>query len=257
MKKYIFLSLFVLMNAFIFTGCSKDNSSTNDANSGTGTGGSLARFIIVGNYLYVVDHQQLITYSINGLDVQKVHEQQIGFNIETIFNMDDKLFIGSQNAMYIYSLASPTTPTYLSSATHLRACDPVVANNTTAFVTVRSASTATEACGGNIDALLVYNIINIQNPILLNTVPLHNPRGLALNGNALYVCDGPEGLKVFNTSQLTNNNVAPITTIIDSENVFFDCIAINGYLYTMMDNGFKIYDISNPFQPLLKGHLIH
>lgn len=257
MKRYFYLLLPVLM-AVLMLGCSKDQQQDSFDTGRTGTGGSLARFIIVNNYLYVVDDQNLIAYDITSFrNPKEVSNIPIGFNIETIYNMGDKLFIGSQNAMYIYSIKNPSRPAYEASATHLRACDPVVANEAYAYVTVRSSWSNSSACGGNINALLVYDIADMQYPRLVNTLEMYNPHGLALYGNTLYVCDGTQGLKIFDISDTYNSEPQYLKAVETSDNTYFDCIAKDGYLYTMMENGFVIYDISNPHEPRELGKILH
>jgi hypothetical protein len=261
MKRYIHLIIALVTASLILWSCNKSNNTTSNgfhSGTNTGTGGSLARFIVVSDYLYVVDDRILKTYQLinNGKPIL-THSVEIGFNIETIFNFGNKLFIGSQSAMYIYDISAPATPTYESSATHLRACDPVVANQQNAYVTVRSSFNNASACGGNTNALLVYDITNIANPVLLNTVELYNPNGLALYRNTLYVCDGTEGLRIFNLEKSPSEPVLTQTITVSDGNIYFDCIAKDGYLYTMMKNGFIIYDISNPQEPIMLGKMLH
>lgn len=249
MKRYLYILLSILLAGTALSGCSKDGASV-DSNmgSGSGTGGSLARFIIVGNYLYVVDNNNLYTYDVsNYQSTQYITETQLGFNIETIFNLDDKLFIGSQSAMYIYDISRPSNPQYVSSVSHLRACDPVVANDRYAYVTIREGSN----CGGEANSLIIYDISNLISPERLNTIELYNPHGLALYGTTLYVCDGTQGLKIFDLSDGNDSNPQFLKNLSQSvSNTYYDCIAKDGYLYTMLDNGFVIYDISNPHEPI-------
>jgi hypothetical protein len=249
------ITLWVIL--FTFSGCDKDSTS-NGASTSSGTGGSLARFIVVGDYLYVVDHKTLITYSLNSVtNVEKVNQIDIGFNIETIYNLEDKLFIGSQDALYIYSITQPQQPEYLSSAQHLRACDPVVANEQYAYVTIRSSfNDQVNRCGGNTNALVIYDVTNITNPIRKQLITLFNPRGLALNYDVLYVCDATEGLKIFKTEDLTGINPKP-TVVIDPSNTleFNDCISYDNYLYAQTNMGFRIYDISTPLYPKYVGQI--
>ncbi len=56
-----FIAAFV---AFLFFACSKEGVSA-DAASGTGKGGSLARFTISGNHLYLADYSTLEVYDIS------------------------------------------------------------------------------------------------------------------------------------------------------------------------------------------------
>src|SRR5688572_8919179 len=110
--------------------CTKEGSPDNNSAPGnTGTGGSLARFTIAANHLYLADHSSLVVFdlAIPANPVRKT-EIQIGFGVETIFPYQDKLFIGSNTGMFIYSIANPSNPVKLGEARHVRSCDPVVAN---------------------------------------------------------------------------------------------------------------------------------
>jgi hypothetical protein len=186
MKKYFSYAVLVLL---VLAGCSSDNS---DFTKSDGTGGSLAIFVLKGNYLYTVDNQTMHVFSlINEQQPVKVNDVPIGFNIETLFSFDDKLYIGSQNGMYIYSIENPENPTYISEAQHFTACDPVVANATHAYVTLHS----TSFCGNNLNVLQVYDTSNPSNPNLIHTRNLVQPKGLGLYGDYLIVCD--EVIKIF------------------------------------------------------------
>ncbi len=89
-----------------------DQSAGNDASAaeagGSGTGGSLARFNIVGEYLYTVQQDQIHTFNISELNSPvKLGEEYVGWNIETIFSDGSYLYIGSADGMYIYSIDNP------------------------------------------------------------------------------------------------------------------------------------------------------
>lgn len=224
--------------AFLITSCDKDS---NPGEPGTGTGGSLARFTIAANHLYVADGTTLHTYSLNDpSDPQKTASTPVGWEIETIFPWKDKLFIGSRDAMYIYSIANPDQPASLGMVSHLRACDPVIANDSIAYVTVRSGST----CGGTINALIVYDISQILYPDQRNAIPLINPHGLGMQGNHLFVCDGTNGLKVFDITQ----PYYPTQIQSLSGETFYDCIPYDDLLICMIGGGMALYDISDPNQ---------
>ncbi len=224
--------------------CNK--AEQNGAGDQVGTGGSLARFIITKNHLYVVDGGKMHTYSMaDPANPQKIYQQDIGFNIETIYSWEDKLFVGSQDAIYVYSIVQPGTPRLLGSASHLRACDPVVANDSVAYVTVRTGNT----CGGNVNALYVYSLKEVLNPVQTNILPLSNPHGLGLQQQTLYVCDGAEGLRVFDVSAAYQ----PIEVKQIKAGFFKDCIPYNNLLICMLSDGMALYDISNPHNPVLQA----
>ncbi|HQF47807.1 hypothetical protein C3L50_00750 [Flavobacterium alvei] len=185
--------------------------------STTGQGGSLARFMIVEDYLYAVDNQKINIFNIQNLSVPtKVKEQNVGWGIETIFNKNDYLYIGSTNGMYIYDIKSLENPVFASRIAHINACDPVVVDEKYAYVTLRSGN----FCGGTNNVLEIIDITNKVNPVKTASFVLENPYGLGIKDQMLFICDGSAGLKVFNKTdvfnlQLTNQfkNINPFDVI--------------------------------------------
>ena len=82
MKKILF-PLFV----FLLAGCSKNSlNESNNTGGQNGVGGSLARFTLAGNYLYVVDETNLKTFDVtNPANPILKNSTTIGSNIETIY----------------------------------------------------------------------------------------------------------------------------------------------------------------------------
>jgi hypothetical protein len=185
----------VVASVFV-TGCSASDASGASSSPGS-RGGSMARFAIVGDWLYTVDDTYLRTVSLaDPAGPSEGHRVWIGSQIETIFPLGDKLFIGSQGAMYIYDIANtPGSPEFVSSTSHFKSCDPVVAYGNLAFVTLNSSLGSW--CGQRGNVLKIYDITNLGNPVWLKDVPLYSPRGLAVDGakNLLFVCD--DGVKAF------------------------------------------------------------
>lgn len=167
--------------------------------SGAGKGGSMARFTIVKDYLYTVNFWRLKAFDIaNAANPVFKNEQQINSGIETIFPYGEYLFIGSQNAMYIYDIANPAMPKQRSAVTHFKACDPVVVEGNKAYVTIRSGNT----CAGNLNQLLVFDISNVDKPVKLSTVEMKNPFGLGIDHGNLFVCEGAYGLRFLNATDV-------------------------------------------------------
>jgi len=248
---YHLIAIFTLSSLI---SCTKEMASANGAAS-TGAGGSTARFTIAGNYLYVVDNLSLKAFDIssNTTPVYK-SKTEIGINIETIFPYQDKLFIGSSSTMYIYSLSDPSRPTQLGKAEYTirMSCDPVVARDSVAYATLRS----TGRCGGSQSTLVVYNIKNISSPILMNTVFLTTPYGLGIKNNSLYVCDGQNGIRVFN---ITNAyDPVRVSEIRASNTTFYDVIPYANILIAQVNDGFILYDIgTNPMQPAFLSRILN
>lgn len=243
MRTLIYILLFI---SFSSLSCTKDDGTNDSAtnNNNIGTGGSLARFIIVNNYLYIADATGTIkifdiTNNGNPKEEQPVY---VGGSIETIFSYDNNLFIGSATGMFIYSLTNPAKPSLSGQAQHLRSCDPVVANSTFAFVTLRSGT----PCGTATDGLYTYNISNVVSPVLVSTLEMSTPSGLALNDSFVYVCRKTNGLSIINVSDVMKPTM--VKTIEDAD--FEDVIVYDKLLICYVSTGIRLYDISTPDNPV-------
>jgi hypothetical protein len=244
MKKQL---LIIIAALFVF-GC--DKSEMNAKFSGSGTGGSLARFTIVNNFLYAVDKENLRVFDVSSPS-QPVFKRNIpvGFEIETIYPFGDKLFIGSTSMVHIFEISDPANPTKLSEAispTVMRRCDPVVAKDTVAYATLRTNG----ECGGTQSILAAYDIRNITRPVQKAAVPVQEPYGLGYSDNVLYVCDKMMGLAVFD---ITNAyNPVYVRSVLPGNNGnFIDVIPYNNILICWTTKGMVLFDIANKQNPAL------
>jgi hypothetical protein len=245
MKLRYLIIYFLLPAAVIHFSCSKSSESNAAAGGGSGAGGSLAKFAISGNYLYTVSSSMLTVYDItDATKPVKKTELNPGFDIETIFPYKDKLFLGAQTGMYVYSITNPAQPVKEGSITHFRSCDPVVSNDSLAYVTLRSFGTN---CGSLRNVLNVYNVKNLSSPALINTVELRSPYGLGIKDKALYVCEGHNGMVLFDITY-------PYTPMKKKEfnnEVYYDVIPFGNVLIAYIEKGVCFFDISNPLDPVL------
>lgn len=162
-----------------------------------GINGSLSRFALIDKNLYCVgfDSLRIADVSVENKPVP-AGVVGIGWGIETIFPMKDKLFIGSSSGMSIYSLQDPLHPEKVGLFEHVGSCDPVIADGDVAYVTLHGGT----QCGGYSNQLDVLNVADIFSPALIKTYPLTSPRGLSKDGNLLFICDGSDGLKIFDAA---------------------------------------------------------
>ena len=225
-----------LMASGALFGSAVNNSSPGGS---AGKGGSMARFTLLNDRLYTVSHTDLKVFNTTvANDPQYV--KKIGLNawdIETIYPFQNKLFIGSQSGMYIYSVSNPDNPSAAGQFVHARSCDPVIADGNYAYVTLRSGTT----CQGFTNQLEVVNISNLSAPSLVKTYPFTNPRGLSKDGNYLFICDGTDGLKVLNASDAAN--ITSVKTIGGMET--YDVIAFNNIAITVAKDGLYLVDYTN------------
>lgn len=229
MKNFTYrYTILIIILVFSLSGCSLD--SENSFDPGTGQGGSLARFTILDNYLYIVDDTSLKIVDISDpLNPHLLSTTLLGRGIETIFPYGGYLFIGSTDGMYIYSVEQPDNPTFVSVFSHLTACDPVVVQGDYAYVTLRDGVD----CWQSINQLEVVNVSNIFNPRLERTVPMRNPHGLGVDERILFVTEGTFGLKQFQLDNPTN----PVELRFIDTLKAFDVIMNNGLLMVVGQDG--------------------
>lgn len=219
-----------------------------------GIGGSMARFAINGQNLYVVDNQDMHVFDIsNTEDPNRVNKVTIGWGwgVETVFPYGNKLFIGSNTGMYIYDNTDPSNPTYLSEFQHAAACDPVFVDGNFAYVTLRSGTN----CQNFKNQIDVVDITNVMNPSLVSTTEVHNPHGLSVENDKLYLCDGSDGLKVFDISD--KHAIKQNQLFHDPSMATYDAITIpnTNTILVIGKDGFYQYNTSNPSALQLLSHI--
>ena len=209
---------------------------------GSGTGGSMARFMLNEDYLYVIAvPTRLKTVDITtATEMAVIDSVDMPRNMETLFRLQNNLFVGTTTGMLIFDLVDPKKPAYVSAYDHLRACDPVVVDGQYAYVTLRTGN----MCNNGSNLLEVVDISSIKNPYLVKSYPMFNPHGLGIDGNLLFVCDGDAGLKIYDKS----NPLAIITSQIAHYPDFdtYDVIPMNGILMLVGEGGIYQYDYSDP-----------
>jgi len=152
--------------------------------------------------------------------------------------------------MHILDLVNPAAPNFLSSYTHITACDPVVVEGDRAYVTLRSGNT----CGGFQDLLEVIDISDKYEPKRLSSFSMSKPYGLGIDNGTLFVCEGEYGLKVYdatNENSITSNMIAWFPGINA-----YDVIPLDNFLFMIGEDGFYIYDYSDLNNISILGSLL-
>ncbi len=250
-------SLAFVVGLSLFTACSDGNFVNNDVGwadtpSLQSISGSYSRIIAVGDYLYAVDQTNIITYDIANRDnPQEVGRSEIGLAVETIYHHDGNLFIGSREGMFVYSIQADGQPRrrgsydYAQLVGDVMPCDPVVANDRTAFATLYD-SPGSDECGRqtNMQLLVTMDVSNLDRPVLVNSMPVTTPRGLSLDGNLLFVCNDVNGFTVYDISDRTNLRVLSQVQGIMS----WDAVANDGVLIVVGNKELVQFDYSDPTQ---------
>ena len=192
----------------------------------SGIGGSLARFTISNNHLYALDASFLDIVSLEHPTQPKAAKEiQLNWDVETLFPYESSLFIGARTGMYIYDLANPNQPILTSHFRHMLSCDPVVVEGNYAYVTLRNGN----ACGNTQSQLQVVDIKDLKKPQLVTSYPMVNPYGLGIDNGVLFICDGTDGLKIYDASNpttITANNLAHYKQINALDIIPFQKIAM-------------------------------
>ncbi len=239
-----FVDYFIYRKDFIAVSEPMFFDAANSAGPGvsvTGIGGSMARFTISGDNLYTIDNSTMQVFDIgdlaNPLTGVRVN---IGWGIETIFPYGENLFIGSQTGMHIYDISFPNAPVHISTFEHVRSCDPVVVQDTLAFVTLRNGT----ACRADFtNQLDVLDIKNLEKPTLLKSFAMFNPHGLGVDGELLFICDGDAGLKIYNIKDVMSLNKNMVAHY--SEMHAYDVIPFRNNLIMIGEDGLYQFDYSD------------
>jgi len=244
MMKY---SIFSLIFSILFIASCSENSDL--ASIQDGKSGSITRFVTHNNYMYALNPNQIITYSLE--NPEKPNKENVlttEYGLETIIIYDNTIYVGSRNALYILGLDDPAKPELLSRAGRegLRffgGCDPVVVKGNYAYSTIKIVE---NLCGifNAESVLIVYDVSNKEEPQLINNYPLEEPNGLAYKGNHLLVCDkGADELIVFDITDPTN------LLRLDEYNVTIDdpvdLIINENTMIVSTENDFEIFDVED------------
>lgn len=222
-----------------------------ESGGGAGVAGSMARFMLNDQYLHSIA-QPWVLKTIDVSSPENMLQTDSTYSwreMETLFKYDGHLFIGTTTGMMIYSLENPSKPEYVSELSHINACDPVVVEDGIAYVTLRNGT----QCMNTTNQLDVIDVSDIFNPVLLKSYPMFNPHGLGIDNGILFICDGADGLKVYdaeNPLAIQSNMIAHFGEI-DT----YDVIPLGNVLLMIGQDGLFQYDYSNPANIVLLSHI--
>lgn len=206
-----------------------------------GVGGSMARFATYDQYLYLLEESsKLKVIDISDIGAPEVtYDKSVGWGLETMFIYDDYMYLGATNGLHIFDLEYPDNPIKTSEYSHVTSCDPVVVSGNIAYVTLRSGN----ICGGTADLLEVINVSNKSNPYRIASYTMNEPYGLGISGTTLFLCQGDNGLVVYDVSDnmnIKNHKLAEFPNIHA-----IDVIPLDTLLFIIGEEGFYIYDYSD------------
>ncbi len=238
MKRYT-IQFAYLSVILMLVSCDTDNFFASDgvdsSYSESGTAGSMARFAIKGDKLYVVTSTELKTFDIsNPSEMTEGGSMSLDWGVETIFPYNNYLFIGTMTGMHIIDVSNTDAIKYVGTYEHIVSCDPVVVYEKYAYITLHSES---NWCGNNSNELHVVDIDKIFDEDFSYVSPetvlqMTNPLGLGVTEKYLFVCD--EVLKVYDRS----NPVSPVfLTSFDAVSNPYDVIPLDDLLIVVAEDG--------------------
>jgi len=147
------------------------------------------------------------------------------------------LFVGSPTGVNIYNNTIPSSPSLVTTVTHVTGCDPVVVQGNYAYSTIHAGN----MCGQNFNEMSVIDITNITSPVIAKTYSLNNPYGVGIDGANLFVCDDLSGLKMYDASDPTSLILKQTVQAGETR----DVIPLGGLLLLVSTNGFYEFDYSS------------
>ena len=209
-----------------------------------GKGGSMAKFAVLGQYLYIANASVLHPIEISNPS-NPIIKPTVSFvtnNVETIFPYKNYLYFGTGNGVLIYDCSgSPQVPAYKTMLSHALGCDPVVVSDDYCFSTVRNNT----ACrnGNTVNSLFIYNISNVNAPIYEAFKSLESPYGLGVKGNLVFICQADNGLTVYQWDPLSK----AITLKHKYPDIHATDVIINtNTLIVTAENGLFQFDCTDP-----------
>jgi len=232
--KYVMACLLMV----IIQGCYQ--GSDTPANSGTGIGGSTARFTIQKNHLITIEDHQLKVFSLSQpMTPVNVAAFDTRITMETIFPQgEERIYIGTNDGTIIMDHKEAGILQEVAFVPHFRSCDPVVAHGNYMYVTLRDGN----GCGvfiNDVNQLMVFDIADVQHPELVTQININRPYGLGITDGNLFVCYA-NGVLQYDISDPQNvNQVADYSTECD------DLIAATNPMILTSKEGIHLVSLSD------------
>lgn len=242
--------LSILSLSFLLFSCTE--ATVYDTSSDSDISGKYNTIRVQGDLIYAISDTDLVTIDKSDeTNPQEVDRQFIGGQLENLYLADEALFIGSNTDLHIFELKSNGLPEMKSSTQHavnfddtpVQVCDPVAAEQDIAYVTVSTEQPNTDnPCGPNltINELLVYNVADLEAPVLIQTIEMDAPQGIAIAGDRLYVTNLFTGTDIF-----TIDHKGGVTLETRIEGASHDIIAVNNKVMIVGQTEINQFDVTN------------
>jgi len=198
MKKYIFL--FAILS-FLYS-CSfpfEDEQPT-----------TYKETITIDNFMYKAEGKFLTTYDIsNPNSIEKIDEIKIVEAIRSMITFGNLIFIKTSFSITVYTIDTDGKPTEDQTTSigffmdEQNVCDPMIVDDNIAYIALPVVDDNDDfrcSRSSEINQVRVFDISDLSSPMAIDTIQLFDPVRLAYDNKLLFVADGTNGLKVFDTS---------------------------------------------------------
>ncbi|MBK8566267.1 MAG: hypothetical protein IPN76_23745 [Saprospiraceae bacterium] len=187
---------------------SLDSTTNFDGISNLLSEATIAQFTILDGKLYAINKDNLEVYDlINPIQPEPLATHNLGIGGIRLLNYENKLAVAFNGGIFVYEVANTAVPSIGYSIPNASACDPIAFKDGLAFVSKNIDS----GCLSEENELIVTEIPEINTSSSGREYPMSDPRGLSFREDLLFFCDGSDGLKIFdvsNVAQVTQNMVA-------------------------------------------------
>jgi len=215
---------------------------------GSQKSGMNQRLVKKNDHLYALGEDRIEVYNIPGIPTFAGSSTKERGDI-SIQATNDYLWLGSFTKITSYTLANPDYPINTSWWLDHALCSPMVVDGNRVYKSLYTGS----PCNDGLDQLHITDISDIHFPAVEATHDLHNPQGLALDQNLLFVGEGSGGLKVYDRTDDLNllDHLLDHVTSIEPHDVY----AEDDIATLTCEDGIYQYDYSNPENLVLLSHI--
>ncbi len=187
----------------------EDPGSANNGNyySSAGVASSLSRFALYGNHLYTIATNGNVKVWTTGLAaMEELNEVFVADGIETLFtfvqNKTPLLFGGSSDGLHILSIENEENPHLLNLISDITVCNPLALDNQYLYYSIRTDDQL--ECKNFTNEVKVLDWSNISEESEVCSIELNRPYGLTVHESFLYICDGGDGLRIYDSPIVQN-----------------------------------------------------
>jgi len=204
----------------------------------------------IGDFMYQVEADLLSTFDISDpISMKFIDEKRLNSRIESLTSFGEVLFIGSGGSLISFKINSEGIPVednvvpLMTFSPDQTECDLMVVDNNVAYVALINHNNPNQSCirSMNDNTIQIYDIETLSSPTLLSSLSLTDVKDVAVDGTLLFVSDGTNGFKVYDSSDSANL----IELYVFDDFTTHDVVVNNGMLIAAGADELRQYDYSD------------